>query len=125
LEEKMSREVELKDAVPIIHVNASDAQLSQFLLEGQFVGYHDVKYGVTSGDHHIVMKLLSHEDHFVLFYLHVPFAYPIPEGVKDTVKSAVEASLQRTIQKMEFINSGTELEKMNIQFRVELGGQTE
>ncbi len=109
----------------IIHIKMPDEQLGKLLLEGKFVAYHDDKYGVTSGEHHIVMKLLSQEDQFVLFYLHVPYAYPIPDGVKDTVKSALEASLKKTVQKIEFINSGTESEKKNIQFRVELGGQTE
>lgn len=109
----------------IIHVKVPDEQLGKLLLEGKFVAYHDDGYGVTSGNHHIVMKLLAEEDQFVLFYLHVPYAYPIPDGVKDTVKSSLEASMKSTIQKMEFINSGTESEKKNIQFRVELGGRIE
>lgn len=122
----MSGIVEREEAASIIHISVPDEQLGKLLLEGQFVAYHDDKYGVTSGEHHIVMKLLSQEDQFVLFYLHVPYAYPIPEGVKDTVKSALEATLKKgAMQKMEFINSGTESEKKNIQFRVELGGQIE
>lgn len=122
----MSDITEGQGAGPIIHIIVPDERLGKLLLEGKFVAYHDDKYGVTSGEHYIVMKLLSQEDQFVLFYLHVPYAYPIPDGVKDTVRSVLEATLKKgTMQKMEFINSGTESEKKNIQFRVELGGQIE
>lgn len=119
----MSGIVDQEEATSIIHISVPDEQLGKLLLEGKFIAYHDNKFGVTSGEHHIVMKLVTEEDQFVLFYLHVPYAYPIPDGVKDTIKSALEATLKRTIQKMEFINSGTESEKKNIQFRVEFGGK--
>lgn len=119
----MGSDIEIKNTLPIVDIIIPNDNLGQLLLEGRFVGYHDDRFGVTSGEHQIVMKLLQHEDQFVLFYLHLPYAYPIPDGVKDTVKSALEATLKRTIQKMEFSNSGTESEKNNIQFRVELGGE--
>ncbi len=118
----MKGETELEKAVPIIHVTVPDAHLGRVLLDGKFIAYHDHRYGVTSNEHHIVMKLLSQDDVFVLFYLHVPYAYPIPDGIKDTVTSALETTMKRAIQKMEFINAGTESEKKHIQFRVELGG---
>jgi hypothetical protein len=121
----MSDIVERGEAASIIHISVPDEQLGKLLLEGKFIAYHDNKYGVTSGEHYIVMKLVTQEDQFVLFYLHVPYAYPIPEGVKNTVKTSLETILNRTIQKMEYINSGTESEKKNIQFRVELGGKAE
>ncbi len=119
----MSGIVEREEAASIIHISGPDEQLGKLLLEGKFIAYHDNNYGVTSGEHHIVMRLLLQEDQYVLFYLHVPYAYPIPDGVKETIKSALETTLKRTIQKMEFINSGTESEKKNIQFRVEFGGK--
>ena len=120
----MREEMEIKKTA-LMHITVPDEKLGKILLDGQFVAYHDNRYGVTSGEHFITMKLSVHEDQYALFYLHIPYAYPLPEGVKDTVKSALESALQRTIQKMEFINSGTESEKKSIQFRVEFGGQAE
>lgn len=112
---------DLEKTTPIISITLPDERIGSLLLEGKFVGYHDSRYGVTSGFHQIVMKLLRHEDLFFLFYLHVPYAYPIPDGIKETIKSALEATLNNSIQKIEFINAGTEMEKKDIQFRLELG----
>lgn len=119
----MGGEMELENILPILNITVPDDNLGKLLLEGKFIAYHDDRFGVTSGEHQIIMKLLVDEDQFILFYLHVPYAYPIPDGVKDTIKLALESTLKRTIHKMEFTNTGTESEKNNIQFRTELGGE--
>jgi hypothetical protein len=91
-------------------------------LEGKLIAYHDDQYEVTTGPHEILMKLMQDTDEMTIFYVHVPYAYPIPDGIKNNVKSDLEAELNRSIPKMTFINVGTEAQKKDLQFRVELGG---
>lgn len=110
-------------AADIVNVVGSDG-LGNLLLEGKMVSYHDAQYQVTSGIHEILMKLLQQEDGLlVIFYLHIPYAYPIPDGIKVTVKSALEAALKKPIQRIEFVNAGTEAQKRDIRFKIESGGE--
>jgi hypothetical protein len=108
--------------VEIIDVIGPDANLGKLLIEGKLISYHDDQYQVTSGNHEILMKLLQQEDGLlVLFYLHVPYAYPLPNGIKTMVKSALEIILGKPIQKIEFVNAGTEAHKKDILFKISGG----
>lgn len=107
----------------VIEVNGRGAYLAQCLLEGKLIAYHDSQYEVTTGSHEILMKLMQETDEITLFYVHVPYAYPIPEGIKVDLKSDLEIELNRPIPKITFVNVGTEAQKKDMQFRVELGGE--
>jgi hypothetical protein len=67
------------------------------------------------------MKLLQDPEEITIFYVHVPYAYPIPDGIQVDVKAGLESALQRNIPKMTFINVGTEVQKKDMRFRIELG----
>lgn len=104
----------------IVNVTGPDGHLGNLLLEGKLVSYHDEAYQVTSGIHEILMKLLQQEDGLLfLFYLHIPFAYPMPDGMKAAVKAALEKVLEKPIQRIEFVNAGTEAQKRDIHFKIE------
>ena len=107
----------------VIEVDGPHDQFAERLLEGELIAYHDAQYEVTSGKHEILMKLLRDNDRFVIFYLQVPYAYPIPDGIKTTVKKALEVILKQSITELEFINAGTEAQKRNLHFRVQLAGE--
>ena len=108
----------------IVNVVGPEGNLGHLLLEGKFISYHDPQYEMTSGANEILMKLLQQKEGlFVLFYLHVPYAYPIPEGVKLAVKAALETEIQKQISRIEFINAGTEVQKKDIHFIVGEGGE--
>lgn len=119
----MSDQGEVSNKLPLIDVTGLSDDLGKLLLEGKWVAYHDNQYEVTSGTHQIIMKLLQQEDGMLLLYVHVPYAYPIPEGVKANVKKSLESVLKKTIQRIDFMNAGTETQKKDIQFRIELGGE--
>lgn len=106
----------------VIIVDGPEGNLGGLMLEGKLVSYHDSQFEMTTGDHEILMKLLQEEDGLVIFYLHVPYAYPMPEGVKQIVTTALESALKKKIQKIEFINAGTETQKRDIHFRMGIGG---
>ena len=106
---------------PVIDVNGLGEQLAKNLLIGNLVAYHDSDYQVTSGPHEILMKLLQHNDEMIIFYVHIPYAYPMPDGVRSGVKSDLETALNKRISKIEFVNAGTESQKRNMKFRLDLG----
>lgn len=119
----MSNENEREQELPLVHITGVSDDLGKILLNNQCVAYHDDEFEVTSGNHEIIMKLIQKEDALFLLYVHVPYAYPIPEGVKLKVISALEAVLQKKIQKINFINAGTESQKKDIQFMMEFGDE--
>lgn len=105
----------------IIEINGQNQKLAQTLLQGKLVIYHDSRYEVTTTPHEILMKLLQDSEEMTVFYIHVPYAYPIPDGIQMDVKEGLESELNRKIQKMTFVNVGTEIQKKDMQFRIELG----
>jgi len=108
---------------PIIEINGPSAALTQTLLNGELIAYHDNQYEVTTRPHELLMKLFHKEERFVIFYLQVPYAYPIPDGLKTTLKMAFEAAMEASIPNMEFINAGTEAQKRDMHFRIQLAGE--
>lgn len=108
----------------ILNVLGPDDSLGHYLLEGKFISYHDPQYEMTSGANEILMKLLQQKEGLlVIFYLHVPYAYPIPEGVKGVVKAALESVIKKPIPRIEFVNAGTEAQKKDIHFIIGEGGE--
>lgn len=107
----------------MVEVNGPNDMLAENLLEGRLIAYHDTQYEVTSGRHEILMKLLRNDDRFIIFYLQVPYAYPMPDGIKTALKNAFEVVLKHSINDVEFINAGTEAQKRDLHFRVQLAGE--
>lgn len=111
----------------VIDIQSNDEKLAKTLLDGQLIAYHDSQYEVTSGKHEILMKLFQDDinEKLILFYLQVPYAYPIPDGLKTILKAALELALKKTISEMEFVNAGTEAKKNDINFRIQSEGNFE
>ncbi|MDA8561636.1 hypothetical protein N9L02_00805 [Gammaproteobacteria bacterium] len=97
--------------LPILAVKIPDDKFIPLLLNDNFISYYDDNFGVTSGDHHVLMKLLKFKNKFVLFYVHVPHAYPLPCQIKTNIKLSLEQKLHLSDIDLEFINSGIEFEK--------------
>lgn len=108
----------------IVEINGQNPKLAQTLLQGKLVVYHDSRFEVTTNPHEILMKLLQDPEEMTVFYIHVPYAYPIPDGIQSDVKAGLESELNRKIPKMTFINVGTEIQKKDMQFRIELGSSS-
>jgi len=106
----------------VIEINGQNQKLVQTLLQGKLVVYHDSRYEVTTQPHEILMKLLQNPDEMTIFYIHVPYAYPMPDGIQVDIKEGLELELHRKIHKVTFVNVGTEIQKKDLQFRIELGG---
>lgn len=102
-------------ATTIIDVNVpSDLVLS--LLDGGLVAYHDDQYEMTTGRNELLMKLFRDGDRLVVFYLQVPYAYPMPDGIKLALQKSFEQALNKTIPPLEFVNAGTEAQKREDRF---------
>jgi len=106
----------------LTHINYPDDNFGEILLSSGFVAYHDDDYGVTSNEHKIIFKVTRNEDTCAVFYFHVPYAYPIPDGVRDNVTKALKGFLKLDNLKIKFINAATEFEKKDLKFRVNIGG---
>jgi hypothetical protein len=118
----MSQE-NVKNDIAVIEVNGCDAYLAQCLLQSKLIAYHDDQYEVTSGIHEILMKLLHDKKNgeIIIFYVHVPYAYPMPTNLENAVKLNLEEALKQPIRDIKFVNVGAESHKKDLQFRISLG----
>lgn len=123
-ESGMTGECGLEGEVSILSVVYPADRLGAVLLKGECIAYHDHRFGVSSGEHQIIIKVVQQENQLLVFYLHVPYAYPMPEGIRETIIDALVSATNLSPQAIVFINAGTESEKKDIHFRIELGGET-
>jgi len=113
----------IKNDISVVEVNGSALHLAQCLLQNKLIAYHDDQYEVTSGIHEILMKLLHDKKNseIIVFYVHVPYAYPIPTNLENAIKLNIQAALKQPIKNIEFVNVGVESQKRDLQFRISLG----
>jgi len=104
----------------IVAVHGPGSCLAENLLSGHLIAYHDPMFEVTTGKHEILMKLLQARDEVIVYYTHVPYAYPIPDGIKDNVKKSLEKTLDKKIKNISFINVAVEAHKKDLPFRLGL-----
>jgi len=105
----------------MIDIQGLKEPFTQTLLDGKLIAYHDANYEVTADRHEILMRLFREEDNLILFYLHIPYAYPIPENLKKGIQNQFENCLKGKAVNMEFINVGTETQKRSMNFKIAWG----
>ena len=104
---------DLNELPPLFDVDCPGKQLAQGLLEGKLIRYTDTRFQVSSGECKFILKLNHEKDKCVLFYTQVPYIYPLPEDLKISIRTDLEAVMKMKIN-ITFINAGTEAQKDHI-----------
>lgn len=104
---------EHNDLPPLFDIDGPGVQLAERLLEGKLIRYTDNRFQVSSGDCKFILKLNHENNKCVLFYTQIPYIYPIPDVLKKSIQSDLEAVMKLKVN-VTFINAGTEAQKDNI-----------